>query len=271
MEFVHIITTRFNVPTKEWTLTRTGKSPLSEEWHEHRFELFQNYTLASFKNQSVQNFIWLVFFDINTAPKYKKIIQSIQDNYPSFKPVFIEHGEKINSAVFELFPKYFERETKFVISTDIDNDDVLHKDFVKIVQQHYKPLHNNVIDLRRGYQMTIENENKVYFNEFFGVANPFVSITEDIHQMKTIMNERHKNYRHYPNISFYDQKPLFIQIIHSNNLMNNTYNTKRITKIKLQDFGIHLPLKISLFNSYFYNLKRKLSLIKNIIKGYKNS
>ena len=76
--FIHIITTRFNVPTENWAQTRAGHTALTDEWHEHRFELFQKYTFPSFKNQKNKNFVWLVFFYVNTKTKYQKLIRTLE-------------------------------------------------------------------------------------------------------------------------------------------------------------------------------------------------
>lgn len=265
--FIHIITTRFNVPTENWAETRSGYTPLTEEWHEHRFELFQKYTFPSFKNQKNKNFVWLVFFDVNTKPKYLQIISNLQQDFPNFTPVFVQNGDEINSGITNIFENYFQKDTQFVISTDIDNDDLLHEDFVDTVQILFKPDHNTVIDLRRGLQMSLIKRNKVLVNEFYAVANPFVSIIENVTAFKTIMNERHTNFRNYQNVVRYDHKPLFIQLIHSQNLMNTTLKTKAISKINFKEFGIpqeHTP-EILVWKTWSHNFKRLPKIIKRLI------
>ncbi|MBV2165914.1 MAG: putative rhamnosyl transferase [Kaistella sp.] len=265
--FVHIITTRFNVPTENWAQTRAGYAPLTDEWHEHRFELFQKYTFPSFKKQKNKNFIWLVFFDVNTSEKYRQIISRLQQNLPNFTPVFVKDGSEINSGITEIFRKYFQQDTQFVISTDIDNDDLLHEEFVDTIQSIYKPVHNLVIDLRRGLQMSIIHKNQVLVNEYYAIANPFVSLVENISSFKTIMNERHNNFRKYDNVIGYDNKPLFIQLIHTHNLMNSTLKTKGLSKINFKEFGIpaeHTP-KIMKWETLFHNLKRVPRIFKRLI------
>ncbi|MBH1959024.1 MAG: hypothetical protein I8H68_02820 [Flavobacteriia bacterium] len=265
--FIHIITTRFNVPTENWAQTRAGHTPLTDEWHEHRFELFQKYTFPSFKNQKNKNFVWLVFFDVNTKTKYLQIVRNLQHEFPNFMPVFVRDGGEINAGIVEIFEKYFQKDTQFVISTDIDNDDFLHEDFLDTIQSLYKPVHNLVIDLRRGLQMSLIKRNKVLVNEFYAVANPFVSIIENVTAFKTIMNERHTNFRNYQNVVSYDQKPLFIQLIHSQNLMNATLQTKAFSSINFKEFGIpleHTP-EILIWKTWSHNFKRLPKIFKRLI------
>ena len=266
--YIHLITTRFNVPTKNWFETREGKTPLTDEWHEHRFRLFLNFTLPSFKNQSNQNFKWLVFFDVNTQDKYKQIIAEIQKDYPNFIPYFINHGDEINSNIRSWTKDYFEDNTSYLITTDIDNDDVLHRDYIKTVQQHFQPIHELVIDLRRGLQISIDDLVIKSVNEYYGVANPFVSFVEDITKdYKTIMNEMHPNFRHYASISSYDEHPMFIQIIHNYNLMNNTFDTKQLTHINKEEFGFSPNVKtdISAWNATVANTNKKINTLKKLL------
>lgn len=265
--FIHIITTRFNVPTENLDGTRSGYIPLTEEWHEHRFELFQKYTFPSFKNQKNKNFVWLVFFDVNTKPKYLQIISNLQQDFPNFTPVFVQNGDEINTGITSIFENYFQKDTQFVISTDIDNDDILHEEFVDQIQSLFKPIHNLVIDLRCGLQMSIIRKDKVLVNEYYAVANPFVSIVENVNSSKTIMNEWHNNFRNYDKVTSYDHKPLFIQLIHTHNLMNSTLNTKALSKINFHEYGIseeHTP-EILKWKTTFHNLNRIPQIFKKLI------
>lgn len=266
-QFIHIITTRFNVPTENWSQTREGYTPLSDEWHDHRFDLFQKYTFPSFKNQKNKNFVWLVFFGVNTSEKYRLIIGKLKREFPNFTPIFVRDGGEINSGITGIFRNYFQEDTRFVISTDIDNDDILHEDFVNTVQNLFKPLHNTVIDLRRGLQMSLISQNHVLINEYYAVANPFVSIVEHISSFKTIMNEWHKNFRNYENVISYDHRSLFIQFIHTHNLVNKTLDTKAFSRINFEKYGIaagETP-KILVWKTLRHNLSRLPNLFKRLI------
>lgn len=271
--YIHFITTRFNVRTENWHQTRTGELPLSEEWHEHRFKIFQEYTLPSFKNQKNKNFIWLVFFDAETSPKYRQIIESIKQDFSNFHPVFVKDGAEINTSISSTFSKYYSSRTEFVISTDIDNDDILHEEFVAVIQQNFKPIHNLVIDLRRGFQLSLLANNKSLLTEFYGVANPFVSIVEKAENPKTIMNEKHPNFKYYENIAVYDSKPLFIQLIHHFNLLNNTQQNKALYSGNFKEFGFNgkETIAISVKKTLIHNLKRIPGLVSKRFKKSKPS
>ena len=86
----HFLVTRFNLTVSEWKTTKNGEPVLSEKWLKNRFLLFENYCLPSVKNQTNQNFIWCVFFDVNTSDNYRDKIKFISDSYQNFKPIFID-------------------------------------------------------------------------------------------------------------------------------------------------------------------------------------
>lgn len=238
-QFVHIIMTRFNVPTKGWDETRSGFKPLTEEWLDDRFKLFRTYVLPSYKNQTNQNFIWLPFFDVNTSDKFRKIIAEIAEEYPTFKPVFVRDFNDMKTKAVEVIPQFFTGDTKFVITSELDNDDMLHMDYIKTVQEHFKPIHDLVIDLRRGYQLTILPKRKAVVNVYNAVVNPFVSLAESADNFQTMLKERaHNSYRHYENFSVEDSKEMYIQIIHQFNLMNVTFKHKAVPKVDFSEYGM---------------------------------
>lgn len=264
--FQHIILTRFNVPTEKWDTTKAGKKPLTEEWLEERFKLFMDYSLPSFKNQSQKNFSWLVFFDVNTPERFRQKIEHIQQDFPTFQPVFVEDFNEMKQKTVELGKSLCSPETKYIISAEIDNDDLLEKDYLKISQDLFRPVHDLVLDLRRGYQMTVLNKKNVLLNEYYVVANAFVGIIEEKEKFQSILKGNHRFYRDYKNITVYDKKPLFIQTIHQNNLMNDLYHTKFYYSVDMgKDFG--LPhLKVNAAKSFLKNIKHYTQLIVKKLK-----
>jgi len=261
--FIHIITTRFNVPTANWDITRDGETPLTEKWHEHRFEHFQKYTMRSFINQSNQDFEWFVFFDINTKQKYKKIIENIERQYPKFTPIFIP-GFPDKQAWIYSHINLLKIKTNYIISSDIDNDDLLHRNFVATVQSMFVPRHDQVIDVRTGIQLLL-NENKPTAYLVNMAASPFVSLVEEVNVAKSVIKEPyHSSYRYYSNYSYYDAEPLFIQFIHSYNLVNDIITSnKQLYQLDCDSFGINSSegFKISFKNSFFHNMRRGLRIL----------
>lgn len=263
--FSTLLLTRFNVPTEQWNKTRDGKPPLTEEWLRDRFQLFKKLCLPSFKNQSSQNYIWLVFFDAQTSEEFRQIIADIQKEYSVFTPVFVNDFAEMKQKVIELAPQYCNPQTEYIISAEIDNDDLLHKDYVKTLQELYKPTHNLVMDIRKGYQMSLLNDKKILINEYYVIANPFVAIVEKIADFQSILKGNHRFYRDYKDVVPYDKLPLFIKTIHGNNLMNDVYETKYLQNPDLQAFAIS-DLEIQKMKTWSKNLNHYFRVAKKIIK-----
>lgn len=268
-QFVHVIMTRFNVPTKGWNETRSGYKPLTEEWLDDRFKLFRTYVLPSYKNQTNQNYIWLTFFDTNTSDKFRKIIKEIEAEYPVFRAVFVEDFDAMKTKAVEVIPQFFTPETKFVITSELDNDDMLHQDYIKTVQEHFKPIHDLVIDLRRGYQLTMLPGRKAVVNVYNAVVNPFVSLAESVDNFKTMLKERaHNSYRHYPDFSVEDSKEMYIQIIHQYNLMNVTFKHKAVPEVDFSEYGMTEDTKFTIdrFKTLQHNIARVPFVMGLILK-----
>lgn len=268
-QFVHVIMTRFNVPTRGWNETRSGFKPLTEEWLDDRFRLFRTYVLPSYKNQTNQNFVWLPFFDVNTSEKFRKIIAEIQEEYPTFRPVFVEDFDEMKTKAVEVIPQFFTPETKFVITSELDNDDMLHKDYVKTVQEYFKPVHDLVIDLRRGYQLTMQPNHKAVVTVYNAVANPFVSLAESVDNFKTMLKERaHNSYRDYKNFSIEDSKEMYIQIVHQYNLMNSTFKHKAVPEVDFSEYGMTESTRFTIdrFKTLQHNIARVPFVLGLIMK-----
>ncbi len=224
----HIILTRFNLVFENWKNDRNNNPILSKEWLEERFELFKNYCFPSVKKQSNQEFVWVVFFDVATPHEYLSVITELQDSYDNFLPLYIDGNKSVESTLLHYIEQNFDGED-FILTTRIDNDDILHCDFVKTVQdiarQNY--IHNLVIDVRKGYQMVLcksHEEYRVCLQNF----NPFISLLQKKELYSSIFARQHPDWKNEKNIVVHDRKPLWIQIIHQRNKVNRVNRHNRL-------------------------------------------
>jgi hypothetical protein len=259
--FIQIIYTRFNVPTENWDNTLKGKKPLTEEWLTHRFELFHEYSLPSFKNQTNQDFLWLVFFDKNTPEKFLTIIKNIEKEYPKFQPHFVSDFKEMQTEAIRLSLEKCPEDKEYIISAEIDNDDVLNSEYIAITQSLFRPTHNLVIDIRRGYQMEILDNGKRAFNEFYYLSSPFVQLIEKKSEFKSLLQQVHIHFRHFKNQIVYDAKPLFTIVLHNNNLLNHHFKTKFYWFPNMEGFE---TIKYTI--DYLYTTKKNILHYSSILK-----
>ncbi len=129
----------------------TGKTQngdtMSQEWFDHRTDLYLKYTLPSLKNQTNKNFlIWLSFRPQDKEnPNTKRIAEALKEsgllNIMTFcATMFTEdravwHNVDLKERLANCLPlvKPFIEE-EYVYETNLDSDDMVHKDFSALVQ-----------------------------------------------------------------------------------------------------------------------------------------
>ena len=274
----HFILTRFNLKLW-WKEDKNHQSIQTKEWLEERFRLFETYTWPSIKAQTCQDFKWICLFDKDTPEIYKKRIQRLQQEYDSFLPYYC--GEKET----KLFQSYFrhlvyknaDKSQNELLTTYLDNDDAIHKDFIKDIQTRAKNLKfNTIISFQYGIQYYEEMNIAVripYKNNHF--LTYYERLTE---QIKTVWGFWHFSIFKYPHIAIElinnKHNPNWIETIHQGNIDNDVKMTLQHHLITdesfLLNFGILLSLdnkKTSLCKFTFQFIPR---FIKQIIRRIKN-
>jgi len=143
----------------------TGKTPKSDtqtqEWYDFRADIFIKYTLESLKNQTDKSsLIWLQFrpqeIDNSTTEKIKKALDKSKLEYlMTFNGAIMKEDRAIwhNKDLIERTEKslkQFKIKEKYVYETNLDSDDMVHKDFVKIIKSK-KFKKNGALYCKEGY------------------------------------------------------------------------------------------------------------------------
>jgi len=162
VRFKHFLLTKFNVglyPSRDY-MARTDKRGLkpaddAERWMEHRVRVFEKYCIPSVMNQSSKDFRWLVVFDENTPDEHRKRIDHYS-KHCGVVPLYssrdfpetarcnipgkvdgawlIWHYRVALPTVQDYIANQLDEDTEFVITSRLDNDDAIHSDFVRRVQ-----------------------------------------------------------------------------------------------------------------------------------------
>lgn len=215
--FQHYILTRFNLRATDWTFTKNKEKVLTEEWLKERFDLFENFCFSSVKNQSNQNFKWLVFFDVNTPEFYKIKVEEFRKSYENFYPFFIDGMPNFLPEIVKNI-KLMDNE-KYIITSRLDNDDSIHEDYVKVIQRYFDQQNHLAIDLIDGYTLQIGEKIRLGFQKH--LYNPFISLIEKKDDFKTVwFRSRHGSWKYEKNIIRVKNKRLWLGIIHSKNKVN---------------------------------------------------
>lgn len=228
-EYQHFILTRFNLKSKSWSKDKNKNPTGNDEWMNHRIKIFERYCFPSIKNQTNQKFLWLVFFSENTKEKYKKIIERLQKVYSNFVPIYlsVEKGNNLNNYLNnnQLIENLLNKNTKYVITTRIDNDDCLGKYAVETIQEYANKIIPKLnrkrifVNLLLGYIFD-KKSKKLYLTEEF--SNPFISLIEEItdDSIKTVWGAKHNEVSKLGKIKQIYDKPNWLRIIHEKNVLN---------------------------------------------------
>lgn len=269
----HFLITRFNLKNPEWLDQNKEYYVLSDNWLKDRFDIFETYCLPSVKNQSNQNFIWLVFFDVDTPKHFLSKIHEIAENFENFKPIFIDGFKELGNELKLQIERNQLHTDDYFITTRLDNDDIIHKDFIKTIQDLYIPQSKSIIDLRLGYQVILLKNNTTEIRNFKVSYNPFLSVITKLSDFDNLMTQKHNYWKVIPHKIIHDTQHMWIQVIHQNNKLNQKQKAlKKVARINSPDFGVHLSnpkesdLSIWIYNVLMFPYRTFFILYKSLKK-----
>lgn len=216
--FTHLLLTRFNL--------RWGPqySAPGEEWLAHRFELFERFCYPSVRAQSNQNFRWLVWFDTATPDAFRGRIEGYA-RWDNFVPLYLEiyDLEVIREQVSRMIGP-----APFLITTRLDNDDALCRDFVDLVQRNFRRQECEFLNFPYGY---VWHEQKIYLSK--QLSNPFISLIErGDGRPRTVWYGNHRRVAQLGSLRQVRSGPAWLQVVHERNLLNEVQGIRRpITRL----------------------------------------
>lgn len=214
--YKHLLFTRFNINSADTLSCRLDPAYLKV-----RFELFERYCLPSVQNQTNQNFIWLLLLDENTPNDYKDRIKLYQEKYNRITPVYLPTHLDNPNEVYARISQEYALDVDFLVTTRLDNDDALHKDYVKDVQEIVMGTNSwrtTVISFMRGLQL-YEKRNVAFRVEC--VSNHFVTLIEPTSgSVRSALGYDHTRITNkFPCII---KKHLrWLEVVHDTNVVNN--------------------------------------------------
>lgn len=131
--YSHLVITRFNVRTKF-----AGEAPPTAGWLADRFKLFDQFCWPSLRSQTNQNFTWLVLFDTETPQDFRKKIDSYAAQWSNFRPCYVDNWHAL--CLDTLVKPYLDGDAQYLVTSRIDNDDALGREYINVVQTHAKDL-----------------------------------------------------------------------------------------------------------------------------------
>lgn len=204
--FEHFVLTRFNV--------RQGPVRAGDDWLRHRLAYFENVCLKSIRSQTLDSFKWLIFFDAERAEWFENKIQMLSTN--SFEPIWID-GPLTSKLIGELIRE--RTKSPHIITTRLDNDDAVAIDFIQTIQAQFEYQNFQFVNFPNGLQLT----DSGHLLRWMDPSGPFISLIEkaEADVPKTVHLAGHDRLRDFGPIKQIRSKPMWVQMIHGENMANS--------------------------------------------------
>jgi Putative rhamnosyl transferase len=213
-DFIHVVLTQFNLKGYD-----TVHSGLDLNWLTSRFKLFETFCYPSMRGQSNQNFKWIVYFDSSTPQAFKDKIDEYA-LWENFVPVYLSDpltAEVNKQSILLHIPK----DCAYLISTLLDNDDGLCRDFIQQIQINFENQEFEFISFVNGH--VLHTDGKLYTFKYLN--NPFVSLIEKIKEpnsacFTTVLCAPHTQLSRIGPMRSVKMDFSWLQVVHSRNLSN---------------------------------------------------
>jgi hypothetical protein len=208
----HFILTNFNVILEHDRQDLTGRAVLTREWIDWRIELFETFCLPSIAGQINQDFRWLIRFGPDTPIRLAHCVDR-WSRVANITPLWNSASARgvIGSALG--------RTEALLLTTRLDSDDALHREFVDTVQRSISDRPAEVLDPPLGYVLTYPEGQATLFRAELG---PFLTLAERVVGMpgRTIRTVPHKRAAVLGPVRRFTEEPLWLQVIHGRNIRN---------------------------------------------------
>ncbi len=178
----HFIVTRFN---DYFPCIKNPHLGIDGTWLKKRLKIFQTVTIPSLKKQTDQDFIWILKCHSETPLWARKILdqENLVTCYEKYRFNTIELQNYIS------FSRIIRKITndKSIITTRLDTDDALAKDYIKIVKEESRP--GMFFDFRKGI---VKSQGNFFLHHKNGTSQ-FCSYMEYPNDLLTVYYKIHIN------------------------------------------------------------------------------
>jgi Putative rhamnosyl transferase len=212
-EFTHIILTRY------FTRFSYSASDINEvlspnrEWLADRLQKFRTYCFPSVISQSVQNFNWLIYFDVHTPADYIEQVRSVIGSRENIQIVICDGFDSLSRQTS--ITNAMKRPTKWLLTTRLDTDDGWNREFISIIQSHLNFEKREFLNFPVGI---IYYDGKTFL--YRHKSNAFISLLEPTDGFLTVFCEKHLYLERIAPVRQLPEYPAFLQVVHENTRSN---------------------------------------------------
>jgi hypothetical protein len=232
MKTAQFLLTRFN-PAVSFASEDLGIDP---RWLTHRFQLFEKICLPSVLSQTERSYHWLLMVSDRTPPPFLKRLMADLATVASPTAILLvseysEHDFKV--AILSRLDRAVDR----VVSTRLDNDDGIARDYLAHVREEAIRLPGKgdyVLNFRQGAQVA---QDGIFPRD--ARLNPFLSVVSSPGKLRTAFATHHGKMNSVGTVI--DKRggnANWIQVIHSRNALNRLRECKPCSEAYLANFSL---------------------------------
>lgn len=260
--FKHYLVTRYNIPITEWERDKQGQPTTDEDWLAHREKIFRTICLPSVKGQTQNNFTWILYFDVNTPALF---LESLQKELSALQAE-IRLVKDFPSCLEDLKKTLSTADTPYVITSRLDNDDGLARDYIEKVQHAFIPQDKTIISFGKGliydqHQSVLTKSGHYWKNHFTSLIEQPVAPDD----LLTVIGFPHDNPPPMNTVRINDTG--WIKLIHDRNIKSRLfgrpvpfYHVAKHFNLDPEAFPVSLP------QTWWYAARKTVTVFYNTMK-----
>jgi len=174
-KFTHYLITRFNVKIDGYGPEYFPPGVRNVSWEQERLPLFEHFCASTVAGQSTANFRWLIYCDTSTDIAILDEIRRIVAQVPGVGVFLVADFKKMISHLRDVCAS---SSTTYVITSRLDNDDGLGRDYIRMVQDHFEPSDKVVLNLSGGVIYNMDRKILTHLHQ--SLNNSFISLVEEV-------------------------------------------------------------------------------------------
>lgn len=248
----HFVITYFNLHL--WDNDKHNNPTRTPEWLESRFEIFERYCLPSFAGQTCSDFTWLCCLGDDTPQRFRDKMEEYRRLVPQIRVVYFTPAEarRLVDRQEENRCAKLEQEIRglvspgetYVLTTNCDNDDAVSAHFIEDLQAEAarcKP-ERTLMSCMYGLQLFLKQG---YLLKMRYPHNHFLTLVEPLSgPLRTVEWYGHTRANRLLPTRYLTDRPLWLEVVHGNNVSNALRITSRIRytflwkPLTLSEFGL---------------------------------
>jgi hypothetical protein len=187
--------------------------------------------MASVTQQTDSNFRWFVYFDAERDQWFQNEVDRLAVG--AFEPVWVDGQFSAEKAVATIAKQ---SAAPWLITTRVDNDDALARDFIDTVQNQFEHQELEFINFKSGLQLS--DEGGVYHCS--EPSNPFITLIEKrgLQDPVGVYIEQHNRVSNHGPLRQVAAHPMWLQMVHGRNIHNVVHGVRADPAILMRFFDI---------------------------------